>query len=96
MLRTLQFFVKRDSVLNNRPSEKYFYGLRYFEHTFTTTSLTRVLEQSIVPLSTPIFQVWGANTDVGKTLVSAGLIHQAAKEGYQVCYFMGGHGAQVL
>lgn len=29
------------------------------------------------PLEVPSFMVWGANTDVGKTLVSAGLIRAA-------------------
>ncbi len=26
-----------------------------------------------LPLTTPVYMIWGANTDVGKTLVSAGL-----------------------
>ena len=32
------------------------------------------------PLEVPSFMVWGANTDVGKTLVSAGLIRAARQQ----------------
>ena len=30
-----------------------------------------------VPLSHPIYQIWGSNTDVGKTLIGVGLFKQA-------------------
>ena len=34
-----------------------------------------------VPLSLATYQVWGANTDVGKTLISAGLMWRATASG---------------
>ena len=40
-----------------------------------------------VSLAFPTFMVWGANTDVGKTLVSAGLAAAAARA--QVCHSPG-------
>lgn len=38
-----------------------------------------VPENLKVPLSIAAYQIWGANTDVGKTLVSAGLMKEAVK-----------------
>jgi hypothetical protein len=85
MLRRLQVFARRKSISDTCTPEKSSYeATLILKHTFSTTSSVRVIEQSVVPLSIPIFQVWGSNTDVGKTLVSAGLIHQAAKDGSQV------------
>lgn len=37
-------------------------------------------ESLAVPLSIAAFQVWGANTDVGKTVLSAGLMKVATQE----------------
>jgi dethiobiotin synthetase len=34
-----------------------------------------------VPLAGPTVCIWGANTGVGKTIVSAGLAHAAAEAG---------------
>ncbi|PNH07173.1 Bifunctional dethiobiotin synthetase/7,8-diamino-pelargonic acid aminotransferase, mitochondrial [Tetrabaena socialis] len=31
-----------------------------------------------LPLAVPVYSIWGANTNVGKTLVSVGLAHAAA------------------
>ena len=40
---------------------------------------SNVPDSLAVPLSVAAYQVWGANTDVGKTLISAGLMKQAIK-----------------
>jgi dethiobiotin synthetase/adenosylmethionine--8-amino-7-oxononanoate aminotransferase len=39
-----------------------------------------------VPLSVPAVCVWGANTGVGKTLVSAGVVREASLSGAQVAF----------
>ena len=48
---------------------------------------TDVPDSLAIPLSFAAYQVWGANTDVGKTLVSAGLMKIAA-ESMQVTLFV--------
>ncbi|GIM11984.1 hypothetical protein Vretimale_15422, partial [Volvox reticuliferus] len=45
--------------------------------TSTTTSVSPHAGARL-PLDVPAFSIWGANTNVGKTLVSAGLAHAAA------------------
>ena len=42
-----------------------------------------------ISLDVPTYMVWGANTDVGKTLVSAGLAAAAAKDEVGVCNMHG-------
>lgn len=51
------------------------------EHTcrFGTQAITTAAPSSWVPLTHPSYVVWGANTDVGKTLVSAGLASAAER-----------------
>ena len=46
-----------------------------------TTSGAPTAAAASVPLSLATYQVWGANTDVGKTLISAGLMWRATAAG---------------
>ena len=48
-----------------------------------TSSEDRAQSQAI-PLSNPAYLVWGANTDVGKTLVCAGIAAAAARSRVRV------------
>ena len=86
MLRGLGILAKRQTLLSNSVLNNCVYHITCSQHAFSTENAPKALEQSTVPLSVPVFQVWGSNTDVGKTLLSAGLVHQAAKDGSKVSH----------
>ena len=51
---------------------------RHFASESNTGSAPAAYEE---PLAVPTFQVWGANTGVGKTLFSSGILNTARKDG---------------
>lgn len=71
MLKVLRLCARRGDCLT---------PLSRQERAFCSTPQSKVLSQNSIPLSHPIYQIWGSNTDVGKTLVGVGLFRQACLE----------------
>uniref|UniRef100_M4BHR7 Dethiobiotin synthase n=1 Tax=Hyaloperonospora arabidopsidis (strain Emoy2) TaxID=559515 RepID=M4BHR7_HYAAE len=90
------------SLYTKRPAAsvlKYHVGLHPTQHPSSDALVKQKQQlrtQGVVPqsLNTPVFQVFGSNTDVGKTVVSAGICRGAASFLAQ-CTHGGGHVAYI-
>ncbi|GLE01124.1 hypothetical protein PINS_up009954 [Pythium insidiosum] len=77
------------SLLYNAPERRFHVGLRPETDVDALTAQQRNLRTRGVErlsLQLPVFQIFGSNTDVGKTIVSAGICRAALQSGQRVGY----------
>lgn len=80
--KTLRVFLMRVVVtyVVNTCSQSFL--KRYTSSSAAQNSLQEEFSRNFsVPLTSPIIQIWGSNTDIGKTLISAGIFKQACSQG---------------